>query len=114
MDPGEDGAPLEVPELALGKEKTVEGEQGLTVRLPTKTHRVLKLLVAAKGLSLNEVFETLAEEWIAQQPEHKQFEKIAENALSLENAPAPKPASKPVAKKTPASKKPTKKASRRS
>lgn len=87
-----------------------EGEKGLTVRLPTKTHRVLKLLVAAKGLSLNEVFEKLANEWIAHQPEHKQFEKIAESAITQEKAPAkkPTPKTKSSVKTASAAKKPAK------
>jgi len=60
------------------------GEQGLTVRLPIKKHRIIKLIAAAKGLSLNDVLEKLIDGWILEQKDHEQFEKMAEDAIAQE------------------------------
>ena len=61
-----------------------EGEQTLTIRLPIKTHRTLKLLVTAKGLSLNDVVAKLIDGWVEGQADHEQFQKMAESAIAQE------------------------------
>lgn len=58
-----------------------EGEQGLTIRLPKKVHRVLRLIAAAEGISLNEALTLAASSWIETRPNYRTYENLAEQAL---------------------------------
>jgi hypothetical protein len=60
------------------------GEKAFTARLPVELHRVVGLIAAAQGISLNAALTRAAEAWVKEQPNHKTFERLAREALAEE------------------------------
>lgn len=66
--------------------KRPSGEQLFSVRMPKKLHRTLRLLCTAKGLALNDVAVEALEGWLKDQPEARQYTKLAETQIKAEEA----------------------------
>ena len=58
------------------------GEHSFTARLPSHTHRVLRLIAAREDTSVNDLLTRAAEEWIKRYPDHKQVEALADRPTS--------------------------------